>query len=153
MLSIILIILVTFVCMEGVAWFMHKFVMHGLFWNLHEDHHNKKLRPNPPFERNDSFFLFFAILSMSSFGLWSLYGFTLFLGIGIGIFIYGIAYFVVHDLFIHQRIKIWSHTKNPYLRALRRGHKMHHKHLNKEDGESFGMLWVPMKYFKQEFQS
>jgi len=26
---------------------------------------------------------------------------------------------------------------------------MHHKHLNKEDGESFGMLWVARKYRKQ----
>jgi beta-carotene 3-hydroxylase len=25
---------------------------------------------------------------------------------------------------------------------------MHHKHLNKEDGESFGMLWVARKYRK-----
>ena len=25
---------------------------------------------------------------------------------------------------------------------------MHHKHLGKEEGECFGMLWVPMRYFK-----
>jgi beta-carotene 3-hydroxylase len=29
---------------------------------------------------------------------------------------------------------------------------MHHKHLDKHEGECFGMLWVPMKYFR-EFRS
>jgi beta-carotene 3-hydroxylase len=24
---------------------------------------------------------------------------------------------------------------------------MHHKHLDRHDGESFGMLWVPKKYW------
>ncbi|MFT5166906.1 MAG: beta-carotene 3-hydroxylase, partial [Saprospiraceae bacterium] len=31
---------------------------------------------------------------------------------------------------------------------LRRAHKMHHKHLNKEEGECFGMLLFPYKYYK-----
>jgi beta-carotene 3-hydroxylase len=26
---------------------------------------------------------------------------------------------------------------------------MHHKHLGKEDGENFGMLIVPMRYFAE----
>jgi len=60
---------------------------------------------------------------------------------------------LVHDIFIHQRIKIFRNTKNPYLLALRRAHKMHHKHLGKEDGECFGMLWVPIKYFQDAFKS
>ncbi|MFI0492282.1 MAG: beta-carotene hydroxylase, partial [Flavobacterium sp.] len=28
------------------------------------------------------------------------------------------------------------------------GHKVHHKHLGKQNGECFGMLFVPFKYFK-----
>jgi beta-carotene 3-hydroxylase len=146
-------IAITFFLMEGVAWGMHKYIMHGVFWNLHEDHHNKKKMAHSFFERNDSFFILFSILAMSSFAIWTFYASYLFLGIGIGITIYGMAYFVVHDLFIHQRIKIWKNTKNRYLLALRRGHKMHHKHLGKNEGECFGMLWVPFKYFKQEFKS
>ncbi|MDB5020785.1 MAG: Beta-carotene 3-hydroxylase, partial [Pedobacter sp.] len=27
--------------MECVTWLTHKYIMHGLFWKLHEDHHNK----------------------------------------------------------------------------------------------------------------
>ncbi len=37
---------------------------------------------------------------------------------------------------------------NPYFIALRRAHKMHHKHLGKEEGECFGMLVVPFKYYR-----
>ena len=129
---------------------LHKYVMHGLFWNLHEDHH---VRDNHDsfLELNDSFFVFFAIISITAFALWSIFGWQISLGIGIGVFIYGVIYFIIHDLFIHQRIKIWRKTKNPYLLALRRAHKIHHKHLGKHDGECFGMLWVPMKYFKGKY--
>ena len=66
-----------------------------------------------------------------------------------GITVYGMAYFFVHDLFIHQRIKVLKKTKNRYLLAIRRGHKAHHKKLSKQDGECFGMLIVPLKYFRQ----
>ena len=143
-------ILITTVLMEGVAWWMHKYVMHGLVWNLHEDHH---VRDNHDsfLELNDSFFVFFALISIIAFSLWSIFGWQISLGIGIGVFIYGVIYFVIHDLFIHQRIKIWRKTKNPYLLALRRAHKILHKHLGKHDGECFGMLWVPMKYYKGNY--
>ena len=69
--------------------------------------------------------------------------------IGLGITVYGMAYFFVHDLFIHQRIKLLKNTKNKYLLGIRRGHKVHHKKLVKEDGECFGMLFVPLKFFRQ----
>jgi len=143
-------IFITAILMEGVAWGMHKYIMHGLFWNLHEDHH---VRDNHDsfFELNDSFFVFFAIISIVAFSLWSIFGWQISLGIGIGVFVYGVVYFVIHDLFIHQRIKIWRKTKNPYLLGIRRAHKMHHKHLGKHDGECFGMLWVPMKYYKGKY--
>ncbi|MCT4623566.1 MAG: sterol desaturase family protein [Schleiferiaceae bacterium] len=145
-------ILITFILMEGVAWAMHKYIMHGPFWHLHADHHDKRLMIYGFFERNDAFFIFFSVIAITAFALWSIFGWTIPLGIGIGVSIYGAVYFVIHDLFIHQRIKIWRNTKNPYLLALRKAHKAHHKHLNKEDGECFGMLWVPFKYYKQTFK-
>ena len=37
----ILVVLGTFIGMEGVAWLTHKYVMHGAFWYLHKDHHKK----------------------------------------------------------------------------------------------------------------
>ena len=66
--------------------------------------------------------------------------------IGAGMTAYGIAYFLVHDVIIHQRIKWFRDLDGKYIRTLRRAHKMHHKHLGKEDGESFGFLIVNKKY-------
>ena len=142
----ILITVVTFLLMEGVTWFTHKFVMHGLMWYFHEDHHQPRYQS--PFERNDVFFIIFAIPSilLFYFGVQNEINFKFF--IGLGILFYGIAYFMVHDVLIHQRFKWFSKTNNKYLIGLRKAHKVHHKHLGKEDGECFGMLFVPFKYFK-----
>ncbi len=143
----VLIVLVAFVAMEGVAWLTHKYVMHGLLWGLHRDHHQK--RHDLIMERNDFFFLFFAIPGIAGLLSGSLNGFDFRFWIGAGITLYGAAYFLVHDIFIHQRIKVFRNTNNLYFRALRRAHKVHHKHLEKHEGECFGMLLVPMRYFRE----
>ena len=56
----------------------------------------------------------------------------------------------ISGVFIHQRFKIFRNANNWYARGIRRAHKIHHKHLGKEDGECFGMLFVPFKYFKKQ---
>lgn len=66
--------------------------------------------------------------------------------IGFGIMAYGLAYFIVHDVIIHQRFKWFAHNNSNYIRSIRWAHKMHHKHLDRFDGESFGMLLVAKKY-------
>lgn len=143
----IVVFLATFVMMEGMAWFTHKYVMHGILWKLHKDHHRKD--HSSWWERNDLFFVFYAIVSIGFFLLWRYDDVWIALPIGLGILAYGIAYFTVHDIFIHQRFKIFRNANNRFAKGLRRAHKMHHKHLGKEDGECFGMLWVPFKYFKK----
>jgi beta-carotene 3-hydroxylase len=60
---------------------------------------------------------------------------------------YGFAYFVVHEIIIHQRFKFFTRSNNRYIKVIRWAHKMHHKHLGKEEGESFGMLWVARRYW------
>lgn len=144
----ILIVIAAFIAMEGVAWFTHKFVMHGLLWILHKDHHKKESKGF--FEHNDFFFLIFAIPGIAGLFFGMQNGFNFLFWIGLGITLYGFAYFLVHDIFIHQRFKFLRNTNNAYFRAIRRAHKKHHKHLTKEEGECFGMLWVPLKYFKAE---
>ena len=139
------IVLAAFIAMEAVAWLTHKYIMHGLFWFLHKDHHHKESEGF--LEKNDFFFLIFAIPGIICLALGSFYGNNIALCIGIGITLYGACYFFVHDIFIHQRFKILRNANNWYFKAIRRAHKMHHKHINKEDGECFGMLWVPFKYF------
>jgi beta-carotene 3-hydroxylase len=42
-----------------------------------------------------------------------------------------------------------SKTRMGYFLAIRRAHKVHHKHTGKEEGECFGMLWVPLRYYKE----
>jgi len=142
----ILIVLFAFCSMEAVAWLSHKYLMHGLLWKLHKDHHKKD--SYGILEHNDFFFLIFALPGMAAlfFGMRNAYNFLFW--IGIGICLYGLMYFLVHDVFIHQRIKWFRTSESVYLKAIRRAHKVHHKHLGKEEGECFGMLWVPFKYFR-----
>lgn len=137
----------TFCIMEFMAWFTHKYVMHGFLWKLHSDHHKKD--HDSWWERNDTFFVFYAVVSIGFFLLWKYDILQTGLAIGLGIFAYGCAYFIVHDIFIHQRFKWLRNANNRYAKGLRRAHKMHHKHLGKKDGECFGMLVVPFKYFKK----
>ncbi len=141
-----LITLVTFGIMEGITWCTHKYVMHGFGWYLHEDHHQPKYAN--VFEKNDAFFVIGAIPSITLFYLGTVDGLNYKFFIGLGILFYGIGYFLIHDVLIHQRFKWFKTTKNKYLVGLRKAHKIHHKHLGKEDGECFGMLFVPFKYYK-----
>lgn len=142
----ILVTLATFAAMEGITWLTHKYVMHGFLWYLHEDHHQPR---GSLFEKNDAFFLIFAIpswlcimLGLQQQNYWAA-------SIGFGIALYGLAYFLVHDVIIHQRFKWFTRSNNRYVKAIRWAHKMHHKHLDKQDGESFGMLFVAKKYFEK----
>lgn len=146
-LTIIACVVLAFVAMECVAWLAHKYLMHGWLWSLHKDHHKKD--DGQVFEKNDFFFLIFATPGILLFLLGSVYGNAVAIGIASGITLYGFCYFLVHDIFIHQRFKWFRNTNNIYLKAIRRAHKMHHKHLGKHDGECFGMLWVPFKYFRE----
>ena len=142
----IVVFLITFLIMEFMAWFSHKFIMHGFLWSLHADHHKKD--HDSWFERNDVFFIFYAVVSMFFFFLWQNKILASGLAIGLGIFAYGLTYFFVHDIFIHQRFKLFRNANNKYARALRRAHKMHHKHVGKNQGECFGMLFFPFKHYK-----
>ncbi len=137
---------VVFFIMEGITWATHKYVMHGFLWYLHEDHH----KPTGHFfEKNDAFFMIFAVPSWLCIMLGLQYQTYWVAGIGFGIALYGLAYFLVHDVIIHQRVKWFSRSNNVYVRTIRWAHKMHHKHLEKANGESFGMLYVAKKYWEK----
>jgi beta-carotene 3-hydroxylase len=142
----ILVLAGTFIVMEGLTWCTHRYVMHGFLWYLHKDHH--QVKPGI-FEKNDLFAFIFAIPSFLL--IWfGTYGDKWWMqAIGFGIMAYGIAYFLVHDVIIHQRFKWFSRSNNTYVRAIRWAHKMHHKHLHKHDGESFGFLVVNRKYWRK----
>ncbi|MCU0448857.1 MAG: sterol desaturase family protein [Bernardetiaceae bacterium] len=143
----LLALLGAFLATEGAAWLLHRYVMHGALWMLHESHHQKV--EGQFFEKNDLFFLFFAIP-----GAWLIYlgiaqGWNYWFYAGLGITLYGVVYFWVHDVFIHQRYAFFRKSRNRYLRALRRAHHAHHKHTQREGGESFGLLWVAKQYYEK----
>lgn len=141
-----LIFLATFLLMEGITWMTHKYVMHGFLWSLHFDHHNKD--KSKVMEKNDLFFIYFAIVSIVLFYSGEyIDGYRFCTFIGLGILGYGIAYFCVHEIIIHKRLFANLQITHFYFKALQKAHRMHHSHLGAEDGECFGMLWVPMKYF------
>ncbi|MBL6875122.1 MAG: sterol desaturase family protein [Flavobacteriales bacterium] len=141
----IFIIIITFFAMELVAWATHKYLMHGLLWKLHKDHH--VVDKNKKFQKNDFFFLIFAIPSMILIYIGYEYdNISLFFGLGIAL--YGLGYFIVHEIIIHQRLRFFKKSNNSYIKSIRMAHKVHHKTLGKHGASSFGMLIVSKKYFK-----
>ncbi|WP_295650969.1 sterol desaturase family protein [uncultured Mucilaginibacter sp.] len=138
------IIVLTLVGMETISWAMHKYLFHGPLWFIHKTHHQEK---HTWFELNDLFSFAFAV-----FALWLMWKGHLTLNyyfwIGAGISLYGIIYFVFHDWFIHNRFKSFK-TTNRYLLGIRRAHKIHHKSMEKEPAEEFGLLVADKKWFKK----
>ncbi len=139
------ILLFCFIAMEFFAWLMHRFVMHGFLWTLHRDHHNKT---SGFFERNDLFLILFAAPALLT-GLAGWYAeLPELLWACAGLSLYGTVYFWLHDIVIHRRLFRGAAPGNRYLRALRLAHHAHHRHLGRDNGECFGMLLVPWKYYR-----
>jgi len=131
--------------MEGFSWFVHKYLFHGFLWFIHKTHHEAGHRR---WEWNDLFSLFFGSVAILLMILGNEHYDPRF-WIGAGISLYGIIYFILHDIFVHNRLKSFS-SNNTYLLNLRRAHKMHHKSLEKSPSESFGLLIIPKKYLKKD---
>ncbi|MEO9482344.1 MAG: beta-carotene hydroxylase [Ekhidna sp.] len=143
----ILIVVATFFFMEGVAWFTHKYIMHGFLWSWHRSHHKVH---DHALERNDLFALVFSIPSILTIyvGYNNYPQFWWLLYIGIGILCYGLFYFIFHDIIVHRRIKIPFKAKSKYMKRIMRAHYVHHEKHTKEDAEAFGFLYAPKKYEK-----
>lgn len=139
------IILATIAAMEALSWFIHKYLFHGPLWFIHRSHHKPR---SSWFEFNDVFSVLFAAVSL--YLLWEgretlNNGFW----IGVGISVYGMIYFIFHDWFIHSRLKSFK-TNNRYLLGIRRAHKIHHKSMDKNPSEEFGLLLASGKYFRKK---
>lgn len=139
-------VIVSFIAMEGVAWFTHKYIMHGLLWSWHKDHH---VHSKGFFEKNDLFSIFFSLLAMGLIfagllipSVW--YAFY----IGLGVTGYGLSYFIFHDVIVHRRYKHRWKFGSKYMQKIIRVHKIHHKHLKKDGAEAFGFLYAGKKFDK-----
>ncbi len=142
----VLIVIAFYVVMEFVAWIAHRYLMHGLLWTLHRDHHQKD--PESKLERNDWFFVLFALPGILLFVIGAQNPASWMLWAGIGITLYGFTYFSIHEVLVHRRLSWFKKPKGRYLRGLMKAHANHHKHLGKNPGENYGLLLVPFKYFK-----
>lgn len=140
----ILFIILGFAAMEFSGWFIHKYIMHGPLWGIHKTHH----QPSKTFfELNDLFSLLFGSIAVL----------LIFLGVGeldfrfwmgIGISLYGISYFFIHDVLVHRRVKWFDRPKSSFLKGIFKAHQAHHATNKKDDAVSFGLFIVPKKYFK-----
>jgi beta-carotene 3-hydroxylase len=144
-----ILVIVSFLFMEFVAWSNHKYIMHGFMWKFHKDHHvSTTTGIKTIFEKNDIFFLIYAvpaiILIITGLMLGSAYP----VAIGAGITLYGFTYFMIHDVVYHQRLPLFTNSRNPYIIAIKRAHDAHHRPSNKNDFNNFGLLVFSTKYFK-----
>ena len=87
-----LIVIATFLFWEFVAWFTHKYIMHGILWTWHRSHHTVH---DHSLERNDLFAAVFSIPSIAIFYYFSQVVYNPYmLAVGVGIFCYGLFYFI-----------------------------------------------------------
>jgi len=135
-----LIVLATVVAMEFIAYGTHRWVMHGpLGWGWHRSHHEET---EGVFEKNDLYAVVFTILSgaLITFGIAGVWPLR---QIGLGMMIYGVLYFIVHDGLVHQRWPFRWVPKRGYVKRLVQAHKMHHAVEGREGCVSFGFLYAP----------
>ena len=139
----------TFAVWEGVAWFSHKFIMHGLLWCWHQSHHTVHEKM---FKKNDLFALVFSLPCIFILYYATQIHYNPYLiSVGIGVFGYGLFYFIFLDILVHQRIKWNPHKKNKYLKRMINAHYVHHSKHTKENCEAFGFLYASNKYSPNHF--
>lgn len=141
----VLIILISLIAMEFFSWLVHKYIMHGALWFIHKSHH---AHSKYFLEANDLFSLFFATIAVvliftgidkGDFRLW----------IGCGITLYGLLYFILHDVLIHKRVKVFGRPGSRYLKAISNAHKDHHKSMRKDISGSYGLFIVSARYLRK----
>ena len=135
------VVVAAFVVMEPVTYLVHRYVMHGLGRRLHRSHHRRwpaRADGESFFEANDAFPAVFAGVVMVAMAVgFNVDGFGVLLPVTVGVTLYGVAYALVHDGYIHQRLPVRG--RHPVLDRLAQAHALHHRF----GGEPYGML-VPI---------
>lgn len=126
-----------FVSLEIFSYIVHRWLFHGILWRIHESHH---VATKGAFELNDVFSVIFGgasvlLLVFAQYPLLESIAFP----IGLGIAIYGIFYFIAHDLFTHRRFLPFG-SENKLLLTIRAAHQKHHQTAEKKGIEPFGLF-------------
>lgn len=134
----------TFLIWEFIAWFTHKYVMHGFLWSWHQSHHTAHKNK---LERNDLFAVLFSAPCIGLCYYATIVNFNAYLiAVATGIFCYGLFYFIFHDVIVHQRIR-WRPSKTSrYLQRMINAHNIHHSKHTRKGCEAFGFLVALKKY-------
>lgn len=144
-----LIVIGTFLFWEFIAWFTHKYIMHGVLWTWHKSHHTIH---DHTLEKNDLFAVVFSIPSIGLIYYASLVVYNPYLiAVGTGIFCYGAFYLIFHDIIVHQRMKWRPQKRSKYLQRMIHAHYVHHSKHSKDGCEAFGFLIAPKKYEPKTF--
>ena len=133
----ILIVLGAVIGMEGVAWLTHRYVMHGWGWRWHKSHHEPR---DGAFEKNDRFAVIFASIAVVLFAVGEAWSPLWWLAIGVTL--YGVLYFLVHDGLVHRRWPFRYAPQRGYLKRLVEAHRLHHAVSGKTGCVSFGFLYA-----------
>ncbi|MDX2265697.1 MAG: sterol desaturase family protein [Hyphomicrobiales bacterium] len=133
------IFLAVFFFMEGVAWYTHKYVMHGFLWSLHRSHHEPR---HGLFELNDWFGVFFSFVAIGLI-FWGWTGPSEAFYAGLGVTAYGVVYFLVHDVLVHRRVALRINPRKGYFRRIYQAHRMHHAVEGRDGCVSFGFIFAP----------
>jgi beta-carotene 3-hydroxylase len=145
-----LIVIGTFLFWEFVAWFTHKYIMHGFLWTWHKSHHTAH---NAAVERNDLFAVIFSLPAVALFYYFSLVTYSPYgIAVGVGISCYGLFYLIFHDIIVHQRIRWRPQWRSKYLQRMINAHYVHHSKHTRENCEAFGFLFAPRRYEPKQFE-
>ena len=139
--------IVGFAGMEAFSYLVHRFVFHGILWKIHVTHHTPR---RFPFELNDVFSLIFAAVSvcLMVFAERPLSNSAAF-AFGFGIALYGLFYFIIHDLFTHRRFLPFN-SKNKLFLTVRAAHQRHHQTAEKKGIEPFGLFVFDYGKFRKK---
>ncbi len=132
--SWILIAVVAFVVMEPITAATHRWIMHGVGEFLHRSHHQ---RHDSRWELNDWYPVMFAgIVNLALFAGFNLDGFAPLIPAAVGVTLYGAAYALVHDVYIHQRVGWFAGRRIEVFERLAEAHRIHHLY----NAAPYGML-------------
>ena len=129
---------------ELLAQAVHRYLMHGCGWWLHRSHHEPRIGW---LERNDWYAAIFALIAVALI-VADAGAFAPAYWIGVGMTVYGVLYFLVHDVVTHRRwpllgVPVTGGPRNGYLKRLVQAHRLHHAVRGRDGAVSFGFLYAP----------
>jgi beta-carotene 3-hydroxylase len=133
-MTALVLVLGAFVVMEPITAATHRWIMHGIGERLHRSHHRAT---SGRWEANDAYPVMFA--TVVCLALWVGFnqpGWAGLVPVGVGVTLYGLAYALVHDVYIHGRLRLFGERRFRLLDELAAAHRIHHLY----NGAPYGML-------------